>query len=222
MLNNFDTVIFDMDGVLADTQSIKAEVTVRVMKEMFGKDISMDDFNAVFSGMRFIDAAKALLPDVGAEEMDLFTQKRYQIVNQELKTRARIMPDVEQLLVWLQAKKVKLGVATGAIRMTTDTILQTIGLESTFAVTVSADEVNMAKPAPDAYLKAAQELGSNPASCLVIEDALNGIAAGKAAGIRVIAIAGTFTQEELLKSEADLVCKNHAEILEILQNQSDL
>ena len=80
------------------------------------------------------------------------------------------------------------GLASSAHRAVIDVSLETTGLAETFAVTVSSDEVDHGKPAPDVYLAAAERLGFAPTSCLVVEDSLNGVRAGKAAGMTVVLI----------------------------------
>lgn len=107
------------------------------------------------------------------------------------------------------------GIATGGPRENVDFVLDGLGIRGYFKCVVDASQYEHGKPAPDCYLKAASELGRPPAKCIVFEDALKGIAAARAAGMRVVAITGTNDAATLRAAEPFMVIDSFAEILDL-------
>jgi HAD superfamily hydrolase (TIGR01509 family) len=113
-----------------------------------------------------------------------------------LKNKVQAMPGLLDLLKNLKADGYKVGIASSSIREHIDLIVDRLGIADFFDAITSGEEVTNGKPAPDIFLKAAAKLGINPAECVVLEDAMNGMRAGKAADMCVIVIPNEFTQDE--------------------------
>ncbi|MBI5357475.1 HAD family phosphatase, partial [Candidatus Saccharibacteria bacterium] len=121
------------------------------------------------------------------------------------------MPGLRDLIKSLKQNGIKIGVASSATRENIEKVLKMIGLDNTFDIIVSGAEVKNSKPAPDVFLKAAQDLDVNPSNCIVLEDAYSGVIAGKAAGSTVIAIPNKYTINDDF-SEADHIFRSLTEL----------
>jgi HAD superfamily hydrolase (TIGR01509 family) len=105
------------------------------------------------------------------------------------------MPGLFELIDALDARRIKRAVASSGVRSYVEAVLRSIGAAGRFEVVVTADDVANGKPAPDAFLRAAERLDAKPQACLVLEDAPNGIAAARAAGMRCAAVPNDFTRK---------------------------
>lgn len=116
-----------------------------------------------------------------------------------------------QLLTRLKNKNLKLAVASSASPKRIETLLSLCKIQHFFEVIVGGDHVEKSKPAPDIYLKASDLLGISPKNCIVIEDAKNGVMAGKNAGMKVVGFKGFLHNKQDL-SCADIIIKNFSEL----------
>lgn len=196
-------IIFDMDGVLTDSEPLINEAAVAMFRER-GVAVAPEDF------LPFVGTGENRYIGGVAEKhgvsLDLEAAKRrtYEIYLALVPTRLRAFPGaVEKAREW-RTRGLQLAVASSADRVKIDANLEKIGLPSAWwDAVVSAEDAVHKKPAPDLFLAAARRLGLEPAACMVIEDAVNGIQAARAAGMRCIAVAQTFAREKL--AAADLV-----------------
>jgi beta-phosphoglucomutase len=194
-------VLFDMDGVLVDSEEFICKAAVIMFREK-GLSVKEKDF-IPFIGMgenRYLGgvAEKYNFP------FDLVRDKKrtYQIYAEITKGKLKPLPGVPEFIKKCKEKGLKIAVATSADETKMLTNLSEIGISaSTFDATVNGLEVERKKPFPDIYLEAARRLNVNPKNCLVVEDALSGEKAGKSAGCRVLAITGSFMAEEFLLAE---------------------
>jgi sugar-phosphatase len=186
-------ILFDLDGVLVDsTQSIITVWTAWAQKN----NLKPEDVLGVIHGRRTLEALQLLAPhlNAGAEAHAIEAG----ITN--IKDGTIAIPGAARLLKSLPADR--WCVVTSGMGEFAKTRLQSANLPIP-KVLVSAGDVTKGKPHPEPYLKGAQLLGMEPAKCVVIEDALNGIQAGQAAGMKVIGVATTYPAAEL--KEANVV-----------------
>lgn len=203
-------VIFDMDGVLVDSESLINAAAVAMFEEK-GLVVQPDDF-LPFVGAgedRYIGgvAAKYDFP------LDLTGSKKrtYEIYLDLVPARLEAFPGVYALLNSCRAASLLIAVASSADKIKVTANLQKIGLPVKFWDTVVwGEDVKNKKPAPDIFLLAANKLGVNPNECTVVEDAVNGVQAAQAAGMRCIAVAHTFSVDRL--HEADLIREKISDI----------
>jgi beta-phosphoglucomutase len=190
-------VIFDMDGVLTDSEPLINEAAVTMFREL-GLEVAPDDF------LPFVGTGEDRYLG-GVAEKHKFTihlpsakKRTYEIYLALVPHRLRAFPGASQLIDQCRAAGLKVAVASSADRIKVHANLQQIGAppESWDAI-VTGEEVQHKKPAPDIFLAAVQKLGLTPTECVVIEDAPNGIQAARAAGIRCVAVAQTFSVAEL-------------------------
>lgn len=203
-------VLFDMDGVLVDSERFICEAAIRMFREN-GVEAQEQDF-VPFVGTgenRYIGGvAEKYGIRIPVEQMK---SRTYAIYAEIVRGRLEPLAGVEDFIAQCKSKGLKIAVATSADKVKMETNLREIGLpESVFDATVNGLEVGRKKPDPEVFQKAAAKLGLRPEECLVVEDAVNGVAAGKAAGAKVLGLMTSFSAEEL--SQADWVAKDLASV----------
>lgn len=201
-------VVFDMDGVLTDSEPLINDAAVAMFRER-GVRVRPEDF-VPFVGTgedRYLGGVAAFY----GVELDLAEAKRrtYEIYLELLPERLRAFPGAVELVRGCRAAGLQTAVASSADRIKIAANLKHIGLPAEgWAAVVCAEDVKHKKPAPDIFLAAARKLGLPPEACVVVEDAVNGVRAAKAAGMRCLAVAQSFPAEEL--GEADRVAPSVA------------
>jgi HAD superfamily hydrolase (TIGR01509 family) len=181
-----DAVIFDLDGVLVDSEPVWEEVRRAFVTEHGGQ--WLPDSQRRLMGMSTAEWAAYLSVDLGvglpAEEVaDVVVQR----MAQRYARRLPLMPGAV-LAVRRVAVVWPIGLASSSPPRLIDLVVNSAGLESVFNVTVSTEQVGRGKPAPDVYLTAADRLGVAPADCVAVEDSSNGLRAAAAAGVVVVAV----------------------------------
>ncbi|MFO7655588.1 MAG: HAD-IA family hydrolase [Bacteroidales bacterium] len=209
-------VLFDMDGVLVDSE----EIIFLAAKQMFqehGIYVERNDFKP-FIGTGENNYLGGVAKKYGfAIDIERDKARTYEIYSQIAPEKLTILPGVEAFINKCKAKKLKLALATS-----TDEVKMAVNLRAAelyygvFDVTVNGLEVENKKPHPEIYLKAANKLNVEPFECLVVEDAVNGIEAAKAAGAKCLAVTTSFSETELAK--ADWIVKNLSYVSENVLN----
>jgi len=197
-------VLFDMDGVLVDSEPFICKAALIMFSEL-GFRVLPEDFQP-FVGMgenRYIGGvAEKHRIKIDIEQVKART---YEIYGTLVRGKLSPLPGAHEFISECRKKKFKLALATSADRIKMEINLKEIGLtRDSFHSIITGLDVKNKKPSPDIYLEAAKSLGVNPRECLVVEDAVSGIEAGKAAGCRCLAVTSSF-DAELLK-EADWIC----------------
>jgi beta-phosphoglucomutase len=200
----FEAVLFDMDGVLVDSEPFIAEAAAAMLAERHGVVAKREDF-LPFVGMgedRFISG---VAEKHGATvELPRDKARTYELYFQLIAGRLRELPGAVAFVRGCARRGLKTAVATSADRRKLEANLREIGLgESDFGALVDGLQVERKKPFPDIYLEAARRLGVEPGRCLVVEDAVSGVKAAKAAGMACLAIGGSFPEGELRAAGAD-------------------
>ncbi len=190
-------VLFDMDGVLVDSEAFICKAAVQMFKEL-GIGVRENDF------LPFVGAGEDRYIGGVAEKynvsLDLKTAKKrtYKIYDEIIQGNMEILPGVQEFIKKCRDRNLKIALATSADETKMKANLNATELTlSLFDAAVSGLDVERKKPYPDIYLKAARLIGISPENCLVVEDAVNGVAAAKAAGARCLAITSSFTKEQL-------------------------
>lgn len=196
-------VIFDMDGVLVDTERFIAEAAIRFLRERGVEARPADFLPFVGTGEnRFIGG----VAEKYGLRLDIEEAKRrtYEIYAEIVHGQLEPLPGVKDFIAAARARGLKLAVASSADAVKIGINLREAGIpEETFGAIVSAHDVTHTKPDPEIFLVAAAKLGVPPAGCLVVEDALNGVKAAKAAGMRCLGLTTTFPADRLLEAGAD-------------------
>ena len=203
MTQKIRAVIFDMDGVLVDSEPLINAAAIAMFREK-GLVVQPEDF------LPFVGAGEDRYIGGVAEKYEFrldvpqAKKRTYEIYLDLVPTQLEAFPGVHSLVRTCRQAGLRVAVASGTDRIKALASLQKIGLaEESWEIVVSGEQVKRNKPAPDIFLSTAQKLGVDPEACVVLEDSVNGIRAAKAAGMRCVAVAQTFPADRL--QEADVV-----------------
>lgn len=202
-------VIFDIDGLLVDTETVAAKVATEVCASI-GIELTIHEQQQIVG----VTAAKFF--------GDLFTQrsetkhnlseiilKFHNAYEQKLPNSLKAFEGAKSVPESLKSKGLLLAVVSGSTKKQVEMILNFLGIENLFDVIVTAEDVTESKPSPAGYLLAAEKLGVDPMSCVVLEDATVGVKAAKDAGMKVIGVRNNGNQDLSL---ADEVVENLMEV----------
>ena len=212
MIQPFQAMIFDLDGVLADSEPWWNQIDLKLLAE-HGINYRGEYHREVLGvsyrvAVEFYKNAFSIRASV--EEL---MRRRAEIATEFFANRVGLFSSAKTTLEQLREMKLPLALATSSVSASALPFLERTGIASFFDVIVTGDEVPRGKPYPDIYLQTAKNLGVPAETCLVIEDALAGIAASKAAKMRVAAIPDTrFVDPQEYKTKADYVLENLSEI----------
>ncbi|MEI6167445.1 MAG: HAD-IA family hydrolase [bacterium] len=196
-------IIFDMDGVLTDSEPLICEAAMAMFRER-GVTVQPEDFHP-FVGTGENRYLGGVAEKYGVA-LDLVEAKArtYELYLEMVPVRLEAFPGAVELVGKCREAGWLCAVASSADRIKIEANLNKIGLPpAMWPAIVTAEDVERRKPDPAIFLMAASRLGVSPAQCTVVEDAVNGIAAAKAAGMRCVAVASTFPAN--LLGQADLV-----------------
>src|SRR6184192_4625862 len=212
MPQSFRAVIFDLDGVLADSEPWWNEIDAKLLAQ-YGVRYR-GEYHRNVLGVSYRLAVEFFKKAFGLSvSTDELIQRRGEIATEFFANRVGLFPSAKEVLQELRRMNLRLAVATSSLSASARPFLDRHQLTAFFEVIVAGDEIERGKPAPDIYLRAAEKLGVPENECLVIEDALSGIAAGKAVGMRVAAIPDTrFVNPRDYEKEADYVLGSLFEI----------
>ncbi|MGX1809992.1 HAD family hydrolase [Nocardia sp. NPDC055321] len=180
-------IVFDMDGVLIDTEPIWEEVRTAYIEELGGR--ILPDTQERFMGMSTAEWSEYISKDLidGGRTPDQVATDVIDRMSARYAEHLPLMPDAVET-VRRFAARYTLGLASSSPRRLIDVVLAHMGVTDLFHTTVSTEEVDRGKPAPDGYLAAAAGLGIAPRDCVAIEDSSNGLRSAAAAGMTVIAV----------------------------------
>ncbi len=206
-----DAVIFDMDGVLADSEPLHQHV-IRGLLAEYGVDWSPHGHDPTV-GMRSLESfeficSRHALPHDPRRLDALYTERVLPV----LRARVTPMPGVPDVPRALAARGLRLAVASSSGPAVIDTTLTTLGVRPLFETVVSGVEVARGKPAPDVFLEAATRLGVAPEACVVIEDSERGVRAARAARMRCVAVPCDATRDHDFR-DATLVLPSLPDLL---------
>ena len=183
-----DAVIFDLDGLLADTEIISLKVYQELLKD-FGIPFTEETYSREYSGHREEENVQRFLDTYDLPwNFDQTLDKVYELEAQILAKGVNLKKGAKNLLTYLQREGVPIALATSSVESRARMILDSNGILSLFDHLVFAKDVKRSKPYPDIFLKACSDLNVLPENCLVLEDSEAGIEAASRAGIPVICI----------------------------------
>lgn len=201
-------LIFDVDGVIADTERVNAEASIQVFADLFGvQGVVRNDFEAGLGrgATEYVrSAARVHGVELSDEQVEAATIARQENFLAMLK--AEPLPAFPGVLALLESARVrvgfKVGIATSSTREKSEAVLKSAGIPYDQMVYVTGSDVKNKKPDPELFLTAAARLGLDPTRCVVIEDAPNGVAAAKAAGCYCVAVTNSATEDKLAAADA--------------------
>lgn len=197
-------VLFDMDGVLADSEQFICKAAVIMFSEL-GYKVDPEDFKP-FTGTGENRYLGGVAEKYGINvDIDKVKARTYDIYKNIIKGKLHPLPGASEMVHRCRKMGFKLALATSADRIKMEANLAEIGIPLIFFdAAVNGLEVENKKPFPDIYIKAAEKIGLKAEECLVVEDAVSGIRAAKEAGCRCLAVSTSF--EKKMLDEADWIC----------------
>lgn len=215
-------VLFDMDGLMIDTESLSTEAFINSAKAQ-GYNMTKEETLKVLGFTKasiyqfWIDYFQGTNVD-GKKLVD----DHYEYIENVLYTVGpEKMPYVEELLKYLRENNYKIAVASSSDTADIKNNLEKTKLEKYIDEIASGVEVENGKPAPDVFLLAAERLDVDPKDCLILEDSKAGIKAGKASGAMVFMVPDMFTVDKECEDTADRILTNLGEVIEILEGKNE-
>jgi len=209
-------LIFDVDGVIADTEAINARVSIKVFEDLFGiEGVKHQDFEAGLGrgAAEYVKAAATVHGlELTEEQVEKATQLRQEyFLNVLSEEPLPPFPGVLELMEKaMQSQDFRVAIATSGTLEKSQAVLESANIPFERMVYITGSDVKNKKPHPELFLFAAERMGVESANCVVIEDAPNGVQAAKAAGAKCIAV--TNSTEAANLTEADLVCDSLEQI----------
>jgi beta-phosphoglucomutase len=211
---NITVIIFDMDGVLIDS-----EPAHKLAKERAFARFGITLPEALYEQYKgrpdetMMSEVVPTLPDlkIGVQEMLLRKHREFEAVEH----LARPIEGATEFVSWAKTR-FRIALATSATRRNREAALLLLGLADSFDFIVDASGFSRPKPDPEVFLTAMRGLTADSSECLIVEDSLNGVIAGKAAGCRVAAITTSFAETLLLSAGADYIVHNFQELRKLL------
>ncbi len=214
MSRHFKAVIFDMDGVLADTEPYYQEIERRIFKrlELNIREDEHETFKGVAADLMWKNLKKKYHLNQSVEELVQLTSREVLLFFSSL-DRIIPYPGIAGLIEKLSGNGIPLALASSSYPEVIQIVLEKTGLLPCFHVVVNSQMAGASKPDPAVFLLAAEKMGIQPVDCLVIEDSTNGIRAAKDAGMFCVAV--DFPENKTQdKSEADLLITDYSQLTE--------
>ena len=200
-------LIFDVDGVIADTERVNAEASIKVFADLFGvQGIVRSDFEAGLGrgAAEYVrSAARVHGLELSDEQVAAATEARQANFLAMLETEPLpAFPGVLELMMAAMARDdFRVGIATSSTREKSEAVLQSAQVPYQQMAYVTGSDVKNKKPDPELFLTAAERMGLKPSCCVVIEDAPDGVAAAKAAGSGCVAVTNSASAEKLMEAD---------------------
>ncbi|URA10192.1 HAD family hydrolase [Thermospira aquatica] len=187
-------VIFDMDGLMVDTESFYFEVE-RDMGRKRGKRVE-DELLHRMMGQKPLDSMRLFVRELGLDESpETLLAERDERILACIRTGLQPMPGLYEIVRTLKPL-VKLAIGTGNTKKMVTEVLKALGLEEMFDIVQTSDDVSSGKPSPEIFVKAVEKLNISPERAAVLEDSANGIRAAHAAGCLPLAVPNEYTKSQ--------------------------
>ena len=213
-------VIFDMDGVIFDTERFYLDCCIPAAEKLGMERIEEVSFRCI--GLTKEETDRRMLefygPDAPLDDFEREVSAVFRQRYEELK-HMPVKPGAEALLSWLKQRQVPLALASSTRIAIVTQELKDAGLYGYFDVIIGGDMVSRSKPEPDIFLKAAELLGEKPDNCIVIEDSFNGIRAAKAAGMTAVMVPDQLEPDEEMRNLADIILPSLTDVKKWLEQK---
>lgn len=219
---NIKAVLFDMDGLMVDTESLATEAFIHSAKKQ-GYDMTKEETLLVlgFTTKSIYEFWENYFKNSDVSGKQLVDDHYKYIENILFTTGPRKMPYIEELLKYLKESNYKVAVASSSNMNHIINNMEKTGLKKYIDEFASGAEVENGKPAPDVFLLAAERLGLKPEECLVLEDSKAGVIAGSSAGAKVIMVPDMFKPDEECKERTYRIVGNLGEVISVLEEKNN-
>ncbi|WP_245970271.1 HAD family hydrolase [Pseudochryseolinea flava] len=201
--------LFDMDGVIIDSNPFH-KIALKEFCKRYGHDLDDAQLHSKIYGRTNKDWIPNVFGDIPREQVAEYGEEKEAMFREIYKHDVKPLKGLLNFLAQAEELKIDQAIATSAPRSNVDFTLQHTGIEKYFKAILDEAYVSKGKPDPEIYIKTAAALGYRPDHCVVFEDSLSGVQAGKAAGCKVVGISTTHSAEEL--NQTDLVIADFDEI----------
>lgn len=210
-----NTVIFDMDGLLIDSEPLWAEAADEVFA-LYGVSLTREQYAAT-TGLRTREFVQWWFRHfkIAEEELSRAEKRIVQLVIDKVQWKGKVMPGVDYIMEFFKKKNFKIGLASSSPLELIDLVIEMTGIKPYLNAAASAEELPYGKPHPMVYLNCAEALFSNPVDCICFEDSFNGMIAAKAAKMKCVVVPHASQLKDKKWGAADLK-------LSSLQNFSEL
>lgn len=208
-------LIFDMDGVLVDSEPLHKRA-----KEMMFSEVGFVLPESVYDSYKGRPDA-TMIPEIlgekglSADEIAEWLHRKHQIF-EKIEHEIRPVPGAAEFVLWARAR-FRIALATSATARNREVALKLLGIGNPFESIVDAGRKHRPKPDPEVFQIAMRDLGLHPKDCWIVEDSVNGLRAAKAAGCFAVAITTTFDTETLRSAGADMIVRSFADLREALE-----
>ena len=211
--------IFDMDGVIFDSERLYIECCIEVAKEL-GMERIVETCHRCIGVTTDVTRAILLETYQDAELVERFREQSVALVRSRIRDGfLEMKPGVRELLDCLRDLGCRMAVASSTRTDIVEKELSDAGLRGYFSAVVGGDQAQRSKPNPDIFLKAAELLGEKPDNCVVIEDSFNGIRAAKAAGMTAVMVPDQLEPDEEIRTLADHILLSLLDVKERIENR---
>lgn len=219
---NIKAVLFDMDGLMVDTESLATEAFIHSAKKQ-GYDMTKEESLMVlgFTTKSIYEFWENYFKNSDVSGKQLVDDHYKYIENVLFTTGPKKMPYIEELLKYLKENNYKVAVASSSNMNHIINNMEKTGLKKYIDGFASGAEVKNGKPAPDVFLLAAERLGVEPKKCLVLEDSKAGVIAGSSAGAKVIMVPDMFKPDDECKEKAYKIVNNLGEVINMLEENNN-
>lgn len=205
--------LFDMDGTMADNMKYHAEAWFDILNDDLGAGLSKEEVKKEMYGknpevLERIFGKGKLTP----EEMDKYSMKKEKDYQARFHPHLKLIDGLDDFLKKADELKIKMAIASAAIPFNIDFLVDNLHVRQYFKGIISADDVEISKPHPETFLKAAEVLGAKPEDCIVFEDAPKGVEAAKNAGMKCVALTTAHEEEDF---------KEHDNVLFFIKDYTD-
>jgi mannitol-1-/sugar-/sorbitol-6-/2-deoxyglucose-6-phosphatase len=188
MKSAVNAVIFDMDGVLIDSEHLWRRAMIKGFAE-FGMPLTEDECRSTM-GMRFREVIAIWLKHFHITDLSVkkVEDRVIELLLELIKTEGIVIQGIPEIIDFCKSRKIRMGLATSSSEVLMNAVLDKLNLRNVLQAVVSAEHMKYGKPHPEVFITCAEMLGVPPQQCLVIEDSLNGVISAKAAQMKVIAV----------------------------------
>ncbi len=199
-----------MDGVICHTNPFHSQAFDAFFAKR-GMQASQEEYaNHMYGKPNSYIFSHFLQKEISAEELSELENEKEGLFREIYADQVMAVPGYMEFLAALKSEGFKTGVGTSAPRANMDLILDSLGIRSNMESLMASEDVSSHKPAPEVYLKSASKLSTEPKNCVVFEDSFSGVSAAINAGMKVVGVLTSHTQEEL--PPCDLYIKDYTEI----------
>lgn len=215
-MQNIECVIFDMDGLILDTERLSFEAWQKILKR-YERVMTLETYNTLI-GITYKNVISKLVEIYGQElpMADIYAEKNRDMLKFMDNNGVPVKPGIYELLDFLTERNYKFALATSTPREKAVNLLEKVGIKGKFGAMVFGDEVENSKPHPEIFLKAAEKLGVDPEKCIVLEDSPAGIEAAYRAGMRGINIPDLKMPDENIKKFAYKIFGSLTDVIDYL------